>query len=86
MTRGYFVLEQSGAVVKAAYLSSDAYLQYGHGQEIIKAYAEGNEMELLEELHKRTDIREIDHIRPGWVSGNGIFLEKMILSKNLVMS
>lgn len=66
MTRGYFVLEQSGAVVKAAYLSSDAYLQYGHGQEIIKAYAEGNEMELLEELHKRTDIREIDHIRPGW--------------------
>ena len=37
MTRGYFVLEQSGTVVKAAYLPADAYLQYGHGQEIIKA-------------------------------------------------
>ena len=37
MTRGYFVLEQAGAVVKAAYLSGDAYLQYGHGQEIIEA-------------------------------------------------
>ena len=66
MTRGYFVLEQAGAVVKAAYLSGDAYLQYGHGQEIIEAYAKGNEMKLLEELHKRTDIREIAHIRPGW--------------------
>nr|WP_205131856.1 hypothetical protein [Mediterraneibacter glycyrrhizinilyticus] len=52
MTRGYFALEKSGAVVKAAYLSGDAYLQNGHGQEIIKAYAEGKELELLEELHK----------------------------------
>ena len=66
MTRGYFVLEQSGIVVKAAYLPSDAFLQYGHGQEIIKAYAEGNEMKLLEKFHKKTDIREIAHIRPGW--------------------
>ena len=36
MTRGYFALEKSGAVVKAAYLSGDAYLQNGHGQEFIK--------------------------------------------------
>ena len=81
MTRGYFVLEQSGIVVKAAYLPSDAYLQYGHGQEIIKAYAEGNEMELLEKLYERTDKRDIDHIRPGWYretvySGKDDFIEE----------
>ena len=81
MTRGYFVLEQSGTVVKAAYLPADAYLQYGYGQEIVKAYAEGNEMELLEQFHERTDKRDIDHIRPGWYretvySGKDDFIEE----------
>ena len=57
MTRGYFVLEQSGTVVKAAYLPADAYLQYGHGQEIVKAYAEGNEMEKISILKAAISFR-----------------------------
>ncbi len=80
MTRGYFVSEKAGLVEKAAYLPGNAYLK-GYGQEIIKAYAEGKELELLEELHKRTDIREIGYIRPGWYretvySGKDDFFEE----------
>lgn len=82
MTRGYFVLEQSGTVVKAAYLPADAYLQYGHGQEIIKAYAEGNEMELLENFMKGR-IKEISTISGQDGTGKRYIQEKMILSKNL---
>lgn len=49
MTRGYFVLEKSGKIIKGAYINSDAYLQgCGHGNEILEAFASGKEMELME--------------------------------------
>lgn len=40
MTNGYFVIEKKGKIAKAVYLVSDAYLDNGYGEKIIRAFAE----------------------------------------------
>lgn len=69
MTQGYFVEERGKDVVTVAELCSDAYLQNGHGEEILEAYAENQEKEYLSALAKETwyyHRAEIAQIWPGW--------------------
>lgn len=69
MTIGYFVEERGKDVVTAAELCGDAYLQNGHGEEILEAYAENREKEHLAALAKETwyyHRAEIAQIWPGW--------------------
>lgn len=40
MTKGYYVIEKGNQVLKAVYLSGDAYLDRGYGERILKAFAE----------------------------------------------
>lgn len=74
MTQGYFVEERGKDVVTAAELCGDAYLQNGHGEEILEAYAEKREKELLSALAKETWYyrrAEIAQIWPGWYRKTG---------------
>ena len=65
MTRGYYVIEKGSQVLKAVYLSGDAYLDRGYGERILKAFAEDRETEYLDYLfdemmpHEKEDIRDI---------------------------
>lgn len=49
MTNGYFVIEKKGKITKAVYLVSDAYLDNGYGEKIIRAFAEKQELKILGE-------------------------------------
>lgn len=71
MTRGYYVLEQGKTIVKAAYLSGDAYLQGGYGEQIIKSYTENHELDLLERLASETNKEDVEYIRPEWYRKTG---------------
>lgn len=51
MTKGYFVIEGNGKIRKATYLVSDAYLDNGYGEQIIRAFAEKRELEFLEQTY-----------------------------------
>lgn len=66
MTTGYFVQEKAGKVLKAAYLSSDAYLQGGYGETIIKAFLKNEEEILLDHLFQEMPVPEFKHIQPEW--------------------
>ena len=66
MTRGYFVYEKGGAVVKAAYIPSDAYIGGDTCREILMAFYEGREMELLDKMGQETAKQDIEHICPEW--------------------
>lgn len=65
MTRGYYVIEKGSQVLKAVYLSGDAYLDCGYGERILKAFAKDGETEYLDYLfdemmpHEKEDIRDI---------------------------
>ena len=65
MTRGYYVIEKGSQVLKAVYLSGDAYLDRGYGERILKAFAKDRETEYLDYLfdemmpHEKEDIRDI---------------------------
>lgn len=61
MTRGYFVMEKAGKVLKAAELSSDAYLQNGYGEQILTEYRDGKAEEFLDSLTQADE-----NIHPGW--------------------
>lgn len=65
MTRGYYVIEKGSQVLKAVYLSGDAYLDRGYGERILKAFAKDRETEYLDYLfdemmpYEKEDIRDI---------------------------
>lgn len=69
MTRGFFVLEKSNKVVKAAILSSDSYLYEGYGCEILRHFLFGTAERFLDELRgsmTSEQERELLEIRPEW--------------------
>lgn len=69
MTKGYFVIEGNGKIRKATYLVSDAYLDNGYGEQIIRAFAEKRELEFLEQTYQKldlTDKRNIQSLQPEW--------------------
>lgn len=66
MTIGYFAQEKARKVVKAAYLSSDAYLQGGWGEEIIEAFSKNEELNLLDRLFQEIPVPEFKYIQPEW--------------------
>mgnify|MGYP000102159067 CR=1 FL=1 len=58
MTKGYFVIEGNGKIRKATYLVSDAYLDNGYGEQIIRAFAEKRELEFLEQTYQKLDLTD----------------------------
>ena len=74
MTRGFFVEEDKGVVVKAVGLCSDAYLDGGYGEEILEAFANGTEQVLLDSMIKGMTLlqqEDIASIHPGWYRKKG---------------
>lgn len=69
MTRGYYVIEKGSQVLKAVYLSGDAYLDCGYGERILKAFAENGETEYLDYLFDEITPQEKEDVRdivPEW--------------------
>lgn len=69
MTRGYYVIEKGNQVLKAVYLSGDAYLDCGYGERILKAFAEDRETEYLDYLFDEITPQEKEDVRdivPEW--------------------
>ena len=66
MTRGYFVYEKNSRIVKAAYIPSDAYVGGDTCREILMAFYEGRELELLEKMERGVSKRSVEGIRPEW--------------------
>lgn len=69
MTNGYFVIEEKGKIKKVVYLVSDAYLDNGYGEKIIRAFAEKQELKLMERIYQNLDLmdkKNIRSIKPEW--------------------
>lgn len=69
MTNGYFVIEEKGKIKKVVYLMSDAYLDNGYGEKIIRAFAEKQELKLMERIYQNLDLmdkKNIRSIKPEW--------------------
>ena len=69
MTNGYFVIEEKGKIKKVVYLMSDAYLDNGYGEKIIRAFAEKQELKLMKRIYQNLDLmdkKNIRSIKPEW--------------------